>query len=40
MVWENAYRNSDRKPEKKRPLGTPTHRWVNNIKTNLKDWST
>jgi hypothetical protein len=30
-----------RKPEEKRPLGRPKHRWVDNIKINLGEieWS-
>jgi hypothetical protein len=30
-----AYRLLVRKPEGKRPLGKPRHRWVNNSKTGL-----
>jgi len=30
-----AYRVLVRNPEGKRPLGTPTHRWEDNIKTSL-----
>jgi hypothetical protein len=26
-----------RKPEEKRPLGTPRRRWVNNIRTDLRE---
>jgi hypothetical protein len=32
----NAYRISVGKPEEKRPLGRPRHRWVDNIKINLR----
>jgi hypothetical protein len=32
----NAYRILVGKPEGKRPLGRPRHRWVNNIKMDLK----
>jgi hypothetical protein len=32
---ENACRLLVVKPERKRPLGRPRHRWVDNIKTNL-----
>jgi hypothetical protein len=32
----NAYRLLVGKPEGKRPLGTPTRRWVGNIKINLR----
>jgi hypothetical protein len=32
----NAYRISVGRPEGKRPLGRPRHRWVNNIKINFK----
>jgi hypothetical protein len=31
----NAYRIFVGKPEGKRPLGRPRHRWVDNIKMNL-----
>jgi hypothetical protein len=31
----NAYRLLVGKPEGKRPLGRPRHRWVDNIKMNL-----
>jgi hypothetical protein len=31
----NVYRLLVRKPEGKRPLGRPRHRWVDNIKMNL-----
>jgi hypothetical protein len=33
----NAYRILLGKPEGKRSLGRPRHRWVDNIKMNLKD---
>jgi hypothetical protein len=33
----NAYSTLVGKPEGKRPLGRPRHRWVNNIKINLKE---
>jgi hypothetical protein len=35
-----AYKVSVRKPEGKRPLGKPRHRWESNIQTGLKeiDW--
>jgi hypothetical protein len=32
----NAYRILVGKPEGKRPLGKPRHRWVDNIKMNLR----
>jgi hypothetical protein len=32
----NAYRIFVGEPEGKRPLGRPTRRWVDNIKTDLK----
>jgi hypothetical protein len=32
----NAYRILARKPEGKRPLGTPSRRWVDNIKTDFR----
>jgi hypothetical protein len=37
-MWEkrNAYRILVRKPERKRPLGRPRHKWVDNIKINLR----
>jgi hypothetical protein len=31
----NVYRLLVRKPERKRPLGRPRHRWINNIKMYL-----
>jgi hypothetical protein len=31
----NAYRLLVGKPERKRPLGRPRHRWVDNISTDL-----
>jgi hypothetical protein len=31
----NAYRSLVRKPERKRPLGRPRRRWVDNIKMDL-----
>jgi hypothetical protein len=33
----NAYRILVGKPEGKRPLGRPRRRWVDNIKTNLRE---
>jgi hypothetical protein len=33
---KNAYRILVRKPEGKRPLGRLRHRWVDNIKTDLR----
>jgi hypothetical protein len=32
----NAYRILVRKPERKRPLGRPSCRWVDNIKMDLR----
>jgi hypothetical protein len=32
----NAYRIKVGKPEGKRPLGRPRHRWVDNIKMDLR----
>jgi hypothetical protein len=32
----NAYRILVGKPEGKKPLGTPRHRWEDNIKMNLR----
>jgi hypothetical protein len=37
-MWEtNAYRILVGKPKRKRPLGRPTHRWVDNIKIDLRE---
>jgi hypothetical protein len=33
----NAYRILAKKPEGRRPLGRPRRRWVNNIKTDLRE---
>jgi hypothetical protein len=33
----NAYRILVGKPEGKRPLGTPRHRWMDNIKIDLRE---
>jgi hypothetical protein len=33
----NAYRILVGKPEGKRPLGSPRHRWVDNIKMDLRE---
>jgi hypothetical protein len=33
----NAYRISVGNPEGKRPLGRPRHRWVDNIKMDLRE---
>jgi hypothetical protein len=33
----NAYRILVGKPERKRPLGRPSHRWVDNIKMDLRE---
>jgi hypothetical protein len=33
----NAYPISIRKPEGKRPLGRPSHRWEDNNKTDFKE---
>jgi hypothetical protein len=33
----NAYRMSVGKPERKRPLGRPRRRWVDNIKIDLRE---
>jgi hypothetical protein len=33
----NAYRILVGKPERKRPLGRPRRRWVDNIKIDLRD---
>jgi hypothetical protein len=34
---KNAYRVSVGKPDGKIPLGRPRHRWVDNIKMNLRE---
>jgi hypothetical protein len=36
-VKRNAYRILVGKPEGKRPLGRPRRRWVDNIKTDLRE---
>jgi hypothetical protein len=36
-VKRNAYRILLGKPEGKRPLGRPRHRWVNNIKMDFRE---
>jgi hypothetical protein len=33
----NAYRIPVGKPERKRPLGRPGHKWVDNIRMNLRE---
>jgi hypothetical protein len=33
----NSYRLLVRKPEGRRPPGRPRHRWVNNIKMDVRD---
>jgi hypothetical protein len=33
----NAYRILVGKPERKRPLGRPRHRWMDNIKIDLRE---
>jgi hypothetical protein len=33
----NVYRLSMRKPERRRPLGTPRHGWVDNIRLDLRE---
>jgi len=35
--WRAAYGVFVEKPEAKRPLGRPKHRWGNNIKMNLQE---
>jgi hypothetical protein len=35
--WRAAYGVFMGKPEGKRPLGRPKHRWENNIKMNLQE---
>jgi hypothetical protein len=34
---EDAYRILRGEPERKRPLGRPRHRWVDNIKPDLRE---
>jgi hypothetical protein len=34
----NVYRVLMRKPEGKRPLGRPRHRWEDEIRMDLRDW--
>jgi hypothetical protein len=35
---KTAYRISVEKPEGKRPLGRPKHRWVDNVKISLEKY--
>jgi len=35
--WRGVYRVFVRKPEGKRPLGRPRHRWEDNIKMDLQE---
>jgi hypothetical protein len=35
----DAYRTLVGKPEGKKPLGRPRHRWVDNIKMGVMDWT-
>jgi hypothetical protein len=37
MQKRNAYRILVGKPERKRPLGRPCHRWLDNIKNDLRE---
>jgi hypothetical protein len=37
MGEKNSYRIVEGKPEGKRPLGGPRRRWVDNIKTDLRE---
>jgi hypothetical protein len=37
MEKKNSYRILLEKPEARRPLGRPRRKWVNNIKTKLRD---
>jgi hypothetical protein len=37
METGNAYRIVVGKPEEKRPLGRPRHRWVDNIKMDFRE---
>jgi hypothetical protein len=37
MEKRNAYGILEKNPEGRRPLGRPRRRWVDNIKTNLRD---
>jgi hypothetical protein len=34
----NAYRILVGKPDGKRPLGKPTHRWADSVKMDLREW--
>jgi len=36
MEWEGVYNVLVTKHEEKKPLGRPRHRWVDNIKLDLK----
>ena len=36
-IFRNVYRVLVGKPESKRPLGRPRHRWEDNIKMNLRE---
>jgi hypothetical protein len=35
--WRGAYRALVGKPEERRPLGRPRHRWEDNIKMDLRE---
>jgi hypothetical protein len=37
VAKRNAYRIFVRKPDGKRPVGRPRHRWVHNIKMDLRE---
>jgi hypothetical protein len=37
MCWRDAYMVLGEKPEGRRPLGRPRHRWEDNIKMELQD---
>lgn len=37
MGEENSYRGLPEKPEGKKPLGRPTHRWKGNITIGLRE---
>jgi hypothetical protein len=37
VEMRNAYKIMIRKPDKKRPLGGPRHRWEDNIRMDLKE---
>ena len=38
VKYRGAYRVMVGKPEGKRPLGRPRHRWLDNIRMDLQSW--